>query len=216
MITSPNIQAEATDRLNNGVLDLVGAGAPTNGSTGTGAGFAGPGSLYYDLTNQILYNQSGTLLVPVWAPCSLTDNTSTVSGTVQNTEYTLNSVTIPANFLKGKRGISVEFWGTTAANANAKNLKIYVGATAVVTVTGSTASGKDYYGAVTLVRTGASTQTGVGTLQVDTAVASGLGVNGAIAETDTADIIVSLKTANTAAAAASATGKGASGALLGF
>jgi hypothetical protein len=60
---------------------------------------------------------------------ALTDSASNASGTVQNTEYTLNSVTIPANaFNKNGRSVQVEAWGTLAANANAKNLKIYFGA----------------------------------------------------------------------------------------
>jgi hypothetical protein len=140
---------------------------------------------------------------------SLTDSTSTTSGTVQSTEYVLNSITIPANaFNKNGRGLQVVAWGTLAANANAKNVKIYFGATAVATVTGSTANGKDFYVTLDIVRTGASTQSGVGTIQIDTAVAPTMTVNAAIAETDTAAIVVSVKSANTAAAAASATGKG--------
>lgn len=214
MITSPTIWGSLNDQAANGVFDVVGAGAPTNGASGTGAGFIGPGSFYYDTTNQILYMQAGTIAAPVWIPWTLNDNTSTASGVVQNTEYILNSVTIPANFLKGARGIIIETWGTLAANANAKNLKIYFGATAVVTVTGSTASGKDYWGQATILRSGASTQTGVAGIQVDTAVAFAMAVNGAIAETDTANIVISFKSANTAAAAASATGKGMAVSIL--
>src|SRR5436309_2034213 len=74
----------------------------------------------------------------------LSDPTANVSGTVQNTEYVLNSVTLPANaFNANGRSVQVIAWGALAANANAKNLKIYFGATAVGTVTGSTANGKD-------------------------------------------------------------------------
>jgi hypothetical protein len=140
---------------------------------------------------------------------ALTDSSANASGTVQNTEYTLNSVTIPANaFNKNGRSVQVEAWGTLAANANAKNLKIYFGATAVATVTGSTANGKDYCITLSVVRTGASTQSGVGNIQIDTGVAPTMTVNAALAETDTAAIVIAVKSANTAAAAASATGKG--------
>jgi hypothetical protein len=140
---------------------------------------------------------------------ALTDSTSTTSGTVQSTEYVLNSVTLPANaFNKNGRSVQVEAWGTLAANANAKNLKIYFGATAVATVTGSTANGKDFYISLSVVRTGASTQSGVGNIQIDTGVAPTMTVNAALAETDTAAIVIAVKSANTAAAAASATGKG--------
>lgn len=202
------------DLANNGIFDFVGAGAPVNGSSGTGAGYAGPGSFYYDTVGLVLYEQTGLISAPVWVPWSLNDNTTTASGTVQNTEYTLNSVTIPANFLLNARGIYVSAWGTTAANANAKNLKVYFGSTAVVTVTGSTASGKDYWAEATILRKAGNSQTGVGGIQVDTAVAFAMAVNNAIAETDTANIVVAFKSANTAAAAASATGKGMSCSLL--
>lgn len=214
MITQATIWGALRDRADNGGFDTVGAGAPSNGASGTGAGYLGPGSFYYDITNQILYEQTGTLAAPVWMPWSSNDSSSNASGTTQNTEYTLNSVTIPANFLKGARGIVVETWGTLAANVNAKNLKLYFGGTAIVTVTGSTASGKDYYASGTVIRTGASTQTGVGNLQIDTGTSAAMAVNGAIAETDTAAIIIAFKSANTAAAAASATGKGMSVSFL--
>jgi hypothetical protein len=214
MITAPSIQGQLNDLALNNVFDTVGAGAPTSGSSGTGAGYLGPGSFYYDSTNQILYVQTGTLATPVWAPWSLNDPTSTGSGTTQNTEYTLNSVTIPATFLKGVRGLIVEAWGTLAANANAKNVKLYFGGTAIVTVTGSTANAKDYWAQGTILRTGASTQTSVAGVQIDTGQAFTMAVNGAVAETDTANIVIALKTANTAAAAASGTGKGMAVSLL--
>lgn len=214
MITQPSIQMQLADLANNGIFDLVNAGAPTSGASGTGAGLAGPGSFCYDTVGLTLYEQVGTLASPVWVPWSLNDNTTNASGTVQNTEYVLNSVTIPANFLLNARGLMVETWGTTAANANAKNIKLYLGSTAVVTVTGSTASGKDYVASMTILRKGNNSQTGYGMCQVDTGQAFTMAVNNAIAETDTANIIVALKTANTAAAAASATGKGMACSLL--
>lgn len=140
---------------------------------------------------------------------SLADSSSTASGTVQNTEYTLNSVTIPANaFDANTRWINVKFAGITAANANAKNIKLYFGATAVVTVTGSTANTKKFVGDVTIMRTGSSTQSGWGVIQVDTGVAPTLDATISLAETDTSAIVVAVKSANTAAAAASATGYG--------
>lgn len=139
----------------------------------------------------------------------VTDPSSTTSGTVQNTEYTLNSLVLPASaFNANTRGIHVRAWGTTAANANAKDLKIYVGSVAVATVTGSTANGKDYVIDLTVVRTGSNTQSGVATIQIDTATSPTLGVSTAIAQTDSSTITIAVKSANTAAAAASATGKG--------
>lgn len=47
---------------------LVGTGTPVDGTSGTGAGFAGPGSLYIDTaTPKIFINGgAGTKASPVW------------------------------------------------------------------------------------------------------------------------------------------------------
>jgi len=140
---------------------------------------------------------------------SLSDITSTASGTVQNTEYTLNSVTIPTgHFNVAGRSLQCRAWGTLAANANAKNLKFYFGATAVATVTGSTNSGTDYLAGLAIEKIGASAQSGYAQIAPGTGTAATYAVSAAIAEPDTAPIVISFKSANTAAAAASATGKG--------
>jgi excinuclease UvrABC ATPase subunit len=150
----------------------------------------------------------GTLAVPIWQAYNMVDSSSTASGTVQNTEYTLNSVTLPAAFLKAARGIEIRAWGITTANGNAKNIKLYLGGTSIITVTGTTASGKHYLAKGYVLRTGASTQSSSGECQVDTSVAPQLLNSITTAETDTAAIIIALKSANTAAAAGSATGYG--------
>lgn len=51
-----------------GVWDLCGQGTPVDGTTGTGAGFAGPGSRYTDVTGAKMYLNSGagTKASPVW------------------------------------------------------------------------------------------------------------------------------------------------------
>jgi hypothetical protein len=140
---------------------------------------------------------------------SLVDITNATSGTTQNTEYTLNSVTLKANsFNANTRCITIEAWGTLAANANAKNVKLYFGGTAISTVTGTTASGKSYYAYGSVIRLNSNSQTTTGSIQVDTAVAPVMFTSATVTETDTADIVVALKTANTAAAAASGTGQG--------
>lgn len=46
--------------------DLVGSGAPTDGTSGTGAGIAGPGSTYNDYTNQVIYTNTNTKASPTW------------------------------------------------------------------------------------------------------------------------------------------------------
>lgn len=46
---------------------LYGAGAPTNGTAGTGAGYMDIGNYYWDTTNKASYVNTGTLLSPVWS-----------------------------------------------------------------------------------------------------------------------------------------------------
>jgi len=66
MITSPIIWSNLSDRANNNVWDFVGSGAPTNGTSGTGAGFAALGSTYLDTVTGITYKNIGTVLSPTW------------------------------------------------------------------------------------------------------------------------------------------------------
>jgi hypothetical protein len=144
------------------------------------------------------------------------DPVSTASGTVQSTVYDLNNVTVPANFLsRGGRGLKITAFGTTAANANAKDLAILVGGVTVASVTGSTANAKDFVFEVTILRTGKDTQVAYSKLIVDGAlVAASCGITTEAIDEDAA-AIVKLTAANTAAAAASATGKGLVVELLG-
>ena len=51
-------------RVSNNVVVMTGAGAPVDGTTGDN--FAGPGSLYVDITGANLYVQAGTISAPVW------------------------------------------------------------------------------------------------------------------------------------------------------
>jgi hypothetical protein len=53
------------DQANN-VGIQSGAGVPVDGTSGTGAGTLGPGSIYTDITNSKLYVQGGTLASPAW------------------------------------------------------------------------------------------------------------------------------------------------------
>ena len=54
--------------LNNQVVVFQGSGAPVNGGAGTGAGFAGPGSLYIDRTTTTgkVYINTNTVASPTW------------------------------------------------------------------------------------------------------------------------------------------------------
>jgi hypothetical protein len=46
------------------VVVMVDAGAPVDGTTGDD--FAGPGSMYIDITNANLYIQTSLITTPVW------------------------------------------------------------------------------------------------------------------------------------------------------
>lgn len=52
-----------------GIRQFTGSGAPSNGSSGTGAGYAGPSSIYIDkATNGAMWMNVGTQAAPVWSP----------------------------------------------------------------------------------------------------------------------------------------------------
>lgn len=137
----------------------------------------------------------------------LIDTSSTTSGTTQSTEYTLNSVTIPATDFAMARGVRCQFDGTLAANANAKTLKFYFGSTVVTTLTGDTDNGADFTSEITVYRTGQSTQTAFGSISATT-TSKAPAVTTSPTEAEGSAIVIKFTSANTAAAAASGTGKG--------
>ena len=55
---------KAEIRVSNNVVVMTGAGVPTDGTTGDN--FAGPGSMYVDITGANLYIQTGLITSPVW------------------------------------------------------------------------------------------------------------------------------------------------------
>lgn len=52
--------------LKGSVIIATGAGAPVSGTSGTGVGKAGPGSIYIDLTNKTMYQNTNTKASPTW------------------------------------------------------------------------------------------------------------------------------------------------------
>jgi hypothetical protein len=144
---------------------------------------------------------------------ALIDPTSTAAGTTQSTEYAVNSVTLPKDFLgQVKRGLLILAGGVTAANANAKNLKLSFGATDVASVAGSTASGKNYLLGALVLRTGVDTQVAFGFSIVDSTVAC---YKTGPTEDDGGTITIQQSLENTAAAATAGTGYGLAAILLG-
>lgn len=60
------ISARGGFHAGNDVRIISNAGVPSNGTSGTGAGYAGPGSLCSDSTNAKLYINTGTKASPTW------------------------------------------------------------------------------------------------------------------------------------------------------
>jgi hypothetical protein len=238
--------------LKNGAMVFDVAGAPTNGTSGTGAGVAKPGSFLIDSTNGVVYMNTNTLASPTWTDITsaLTgvtagvataskavvldasgaiagllaklgnavtvqsapllglpaDVTGQASGTTQSTFYPLSSITIPANALSvNGKGIEFQFAGTTAANANAKDFRLHFGTATVTLTTGNTGNAQPFvcYGVV--YRTGAGAQVVVAAIIIGTA--SPVPIVSTAAADETAAWTFSIESQNTAAAAASATGK---------
>lgn len=89
---------DATAFLLNGLsatVILTKAGAPTNGTNGTGAGTALPGQLLQDTTGGVVYQNTGTQASPVWTPrfSPVGDAQSVTTGITASTTQTLAGAT---------------------------------------------------------------------------------------------------------------------------
>lgn len=79
------------------ILDIVNAGVPTAGTSGTGAGFCGPGSRCIDYSNSNIYINTGTRLSPTWTlvPNALTFGTGITGATMlQRTSGSISAADI--------------------------------------------------------------------------------------------------------------------------
>lgn len=65
-LQATNISAALRALADNSVLVQVNAGAPSNGTSGTLAGYAGKGMLLIDTTNGKLYINTNTKASPTW------------------------------------------------------------------------------------------------------------------------------------------------------
>ena len=140
---------------------------------------------------------------------ALVDPASVNSGTTQSTDHTLNSVTLDDEMLYAvKRGLIVAAWGTTAANANSKDLKLKFGGTAVCTVSNNTGNNVDFAFVAVLVEDGVDTQRGFCWATVNGALVAAASVNFTAAIDANAAQAIITTSANDDAAAVSATGKG--------
>lgn len=77
-----NIQGMLGQLVRNDVWWITGTGAPTNGTTGTGANQAGPGSVYTDANSGNTYVNNGTKASPTWNLDAITGGTLTGNASI--------------------------------------------------------------------------------------------------------------------------------------
>lgn len=133
-----------------------------------------------------------------------------VGGTTQSADNTLNTVSLDDEFLaRPNRGLLIIAWGSTAANGNTKDIKLFLGATAVVTIADSTASAKDFLILAFIASDAPDSQRGTALAFIDGALVAATSVNMSAA-TEDANVTKTIKTTgnNNSAAASAATGKG--------
>lgn len=115
-------------------------------------------------------------------------NTTSTGNGADTTEDTLLTYSLPAKALSANgKGIKIRAWGTTAANADNKTMKLYFGSEVIATATAAT-NNKNWFLELEVFRTGASTQVVWGQGQVDTTNVTPYFATGA--ETDTAAIVI--------------------------
>lgn len=174
-------------------------------------GYAAAQQLPYDsiikslMSVGVAHPVSGKLL-----PGAIVDPTSVVGASLQSTDNTLNTVSLDDEMLyKVGRGMTIYAWGTLAANANAKDIKLKIGGTAICTITGNTGNNVDFAFFATVVEDGADSQRGFCWSSVNGALVAAASVN-LPASTVDANVTMAIITTgnNTAAAASAATGKG--------
>lgn len=73
----PSFWAMMTGLLKRSIILIPNAGAPTSGTSGTGVGKAGPGSLCFDYSNGQVYINTNTVASPTWA--KLADSAGDIS-----------------------------------------------------------------------------------------------------------------------------------------
>lgn len=79
MINQGNIWGQLKDKVNQGVWDFVDSGVPVDGTSGTGVGLGGPGTVYTDASTGTRYINIGTAASPLWRRQNLIEM---VTGTI--------------------------------------------------------------------------------------------------------------------------------------
>jgi hypothetical protein len=73
-----NFQAAIRSLVDQDVWTIAAASAPTDGTSGDGAGITGPGSFYIDTANAVAYINTGTKDSPTWTELGSVVNSSVV------------------------------------------------------------------------------------------------------------------------------------------
>jgi len=124
----------------------------------------------------------------------------TPASNVGTAETDLMTYSLPANALSANtKGVRITVWGSTAANANSKAVRLYFGATQVSAIAGIVTSATGWHLAAIVVRTGAAAQTAGGTSFI------GNNTGGAVTTTPTETLsgIVVIKITGTSAVGSS-------------
>lgn len=104
------------------------------------------------------------------APCGVLKgltSTTQAATTAVVTEENLYSVSLPGGTLDDDgEAIRIFAFGTVAANANAKTIKLYFGAATLQTYNAGTGNNLSWWIEATVIRTGAATQLGMGALLI--------------------------------------------------
>jgi hypothetical protein len=131
----------------------------------------------------------------------LSVNTTQAATAANTTETDLWTYTLPANALdQDGKAIRVTTWGTTAATANTKRMRLYVGSTLVADNGATAANNLSWRHTVLIIRTGAAAQVNLGEYQIQNTVSATAGHVASTADT-TAAITIKLSGTNGTAAA---------------
>lgn len=189
------------------------AGVPTNGTSGTYAGYSAVGSLLIDTTGGGLYQNAGTIASPTWvlvsggllvnSALSKQFSVAGVGNGADTTEDTLFTYSLPAGALANVGNeIDIVAWGSVAATSATKTVKLYFGASITQTAVYTTTQTGAWFIQMKVYKQAASVQMAI--TEVDSLGATTtrtITVNNAGSETDTAAITIKVTGQSSAATA---------------
>ncbi len=131
-VTSEGVVTK-TMQIADDVSFLTGEGDPDDGDTGTGAGFSGPGSLYFDITGGAAWINGGTKAEPTWTVVEA--GTGSVTSVTANGGLSSSGGSTPNISVTDTNLIELRDTGDISGNAATATL-----ATTATTATTSTTS----------------------------------------------------------------------------